>query len=70
MPDLFLTKNQVGDYICNASKVNLYLYLNNDVPYYQEGTQLNTKERNLLDQSHREVWREHQIKFVEIVGSW
>jgi len=61
---------QVGDYICQASKADLYLYLNNDVPYYQDGTRLDKKDRDLLDQFHREVLREHQIKFVEIAGSW
>jgi len=60
----------VSEYIIDANKANLYLYLNNDVPYYQDGTRLNKTERDLLDQSHREVLAQHQIKFVEITGNW
>jgi HTH-type transcriptional repressor of NAD biosynthesis genes len=60
----------VNEYISNANRADLYLYLNNDAPYYQDGTRLNKTDRDLLDQSHREVLADHQIKFVEISGSW
>ena len=60
----------VNERIYDTNKADLYLYLTNDAPYYQDGTRLNKTERDLLDQSHREVLADHQIKFVEISGSW
>jgi HTH-type transcriptional repressor of NAD biosynthesis genes len=60
----------VNQHIYDTNKADLYLYLNNDAPYYQDGTRLNKTERDLLDQSHRKVLADHQIKFVEISGSW
>jgi HTH-type transcriptional regulator, transcriptional repressor of NAD biosynthesis genes len=60
----------VDDHIYNTNKAHLYLYLNNDVPYHQDGTRLNKVDRDLLDQSHREVLIDHQIKLVEISGTW
>jgi len=56
--------------IYNINKADLYLYLNNDAPYYQDGTRLNKTDRDLLDQSHREVLSNHHINFVEISGNW
>jgi HTH-type transcriptional repressor of NAD biosynthesis genes len=60
----------VGKHIYNTNKADLYLYLNNDAPYYQDGTRLNKTDRDLLDRSHREVLTDHQIKLVEISGNW
>lgn len=48
----------------------LYLYLNNDVPYMQDGTRLEESERNALDSSHRLVFAENNINLVEIKGNW
>jgi len=56
--------------VYNTNKADLYLYLNNDAPYYQDGTRLNKMERDLLDRSHREVLTDRQIKLVEISGNW
>ena len=60
----------VNNHINNVNKADLYLYLNNDAPYYQDGTRLNKADRDLLDQSHRMVLAGHQINFVEISGNW
>jgi len=60
----------VNDHVYNTNKADLYLYLNNDAPYYQDGTRLNKTARDLLDQSHRDVLADHQIKLVEISGNW
>lgn len=54
----------------SSNKAHLYLYLNNDAPYYQDGTRLNKADRDVLDQSHRAVLADHQIKLVEISGNW
>jgi HTH-type transcriptional repressor of NAD biosynthesis genes len=54
----------------NSSKAQLYLYLNNDVEYLQDGTRLSEAERNLLDLSYRQVLKGHNIDIVEINGNW
>lgn len=61
---------QVDKTIYNANKADLYLYLTNDAPYYQDGTRLTKADRDSLDRSHRQVLAAHQIEFVEISGSW
>ncbi len=38
-----------------TKKADLYLYLNNDVKYVQDGTRLSKNERDLLDISHRQI---------------
>jgi HTH-type transcriptional repressor of NAD biosynthesis genes len=60
----------VNDEICDANKSQLYLYLNNDVAFIQDGTRLDEQERNLLDISHRRTLANHRIPFVEITGNW
>ncbi|MFT3702752.1 MAG: AAA family ATPase [Agriterribacter sp.] len=60
----------VNKAINEANKADLYLYLNNDVPYIQDGTRLNEKERNDLDISHRRVLDNHGINIIEIKGNW
>ncbi|KAA2243364.1 AAA family ATPase [Chitinophaga agrisoli] len=61
---------QISPSVFAANKAALYLYLNNDVPYYQDGTRLSEKERNLLDASHRQVLTQYGISYVEISGDW
>jgi HTH-type transcriptional repressor of NAD biosynthesis genes len=56
--------------IYNSNKANIYLYLNNDVEYLQDGTRLSEAERNLLDLSHRQVLTDHKIDIIEINGDW
>lgn len=56
--------------IYNSNRANIYLYLNSDVEYLQDGTRLSEAERNLLDLSHRQVLADHHIDIVEIKGNW
>ncbi len=63
--ELLVTKE-----IYNTNKANLYLYLNNDVEYFQDGTRLNEAERNLIDISHRQVLTNNKIEIIEITGNW
>jgi HTH-type transcriptional repressor of NAD biosynthesis genes len=67
---MFEKKLEVGDAIMESNKAALYLYLNNDVDYFQDGTRLSEADRNLLDLSHRKVLQEHNIPFKEITGNW
>jgi HTH-type transcriptional repressor of NAD biosynthesis genes len=56
--------------IFRSNKAKLYLYLNNDVEYFQDGTRLSREERDRLDGFHRQVLREANINLVEITGNW
>ncbi|HWZ23002.1 MAG TPA: AAA family ATPase [Cytophagaceae bacterium] len=53
-----------------TNKADLYLYLNNDVAFIQDGTRLSESERNLLDISHRNTLAKYGISFHEITGNW
>lgn len=61
---------EISTDIYNSNKADLYLYLNNDVEYVQDGTRLSEIERNLLDFSHRKVLKDHNIEIIEITGDW
>lgn len=54
----------------NSNKADLYLYLNNDAPYVQDGTRLGEVERNQLDLSHRRILDKYGITYEEIKGNW
>lgn len=56
--------------IYHSNKAQLYLYLNNDVEYFQDGTRLSREERDRLDSFHRQVLKEANINLVEITGNW
>lgn len=60
----------IDEDIYQANQADLYLYLNNDVPYFQDGTRLSEEERNLLDLSHRRVLDNRHISYEEITGNW
>jgi HTH-type transcriptional repressor of NAD biosynthesis genes len=66
----FKKELEISDEIYHSNKANLYLYLNNDVAYLQDGTRLSEVERNLLDASHRSVLTDDNIDIVEIYGNW
>ncbi|EHQ25151.1 AAA family ATPase [Mucilaginibacter paludis] len=60
----------VNHSVYDTQSASLYLYLNNDVPYHQDGTRLSHPDRDLLDRSHREVLAAHMVQFTEISGNW
>jgi HTH-type transcriptional regulator, transcriptional repressor of NAD biosynthesis genes len=60
----------VSDALYQLNSANLYLYLNNDVEFVQDGTRLSEIDRNRLDVSHRRVLNKRGIDLVEIHGSW
>lgn len=61
---------EVESKIYNSNKADIYLYLNNDVEYVQDGTRLSESDRNLLDISHRQILQQHNIDITEITGYW
>jgi HTH-type transcriptional repressor of NAD biosynthesis genes len=56
--------------IYRLDQAHLYLYLDAQVPYVQDGTRLGLQERNLLDVSHRQTLLDYEVDFVEISGTW
>ena len=61
---------EVSNAIYRSNKAQLYLYLNNDVEYYQDGTRLSKAERDRLDFSHRQIVKDANLPVVEIRGNW
>jgi HTH-type transcriptional repressor of NAD biosynthesis genes len=58
-------------YLHNINTINtLYLYLNNDVRYVQDGTRLSKENRDALDLVNRQVMKESNIPFIEITGNY
>ncbi len=66
----FDTRMQVEDAIFASNRADLYLYLNNDVPWHQDGTRLEQAERDALDLAHRRTLAGFNIFYREIKGSW
>lgn len=67
---IFEKELEISADIYHSNKAQLYLYLNKDVEYSQDGTRLIEAERNLLDISHRQVLADHNIDITEIKGDW
>jgi HTH-type transcriptional repressor of NAD biosynthesis genes len=67
---VFKTCLQLEEKIYQLNKADLYLYLNNDVTFIQDGTRLNETERDLLDSAHRELLNRYNISYYEINGNW
>ncbi|MCB9326304.1 MAG: AAA family ATPase [Lewinellaceae bacterium] len=61
---------QLPENIYETNRADLYLYLDPNVPYLQDGTRLAEAERNQLDEMHRETLSFFGIKFEHITGNW
>ena len=59
---------KISERIMKINQSDLYLYLNNDVKFVQDGTRLHEVDKNALDEFHRAVFADHGIKLVEIKG--
>lgn len=66
----FGTALDIDQTVFKSNKADLYLYLNNDVPYFQDGTRLAKEERDLLDLSHRRILEKYGVVYEEIRGDW
>jgi HTH-type transcriptional repressor of NAD biosynthesis genes len=67
---LFDRELKVDDWIVAANRCDLYLYLDNDAPYIQDGTRLSEEDRNRLDASHKQELKKAGIPFILISGNW
>ena len=60
----------VENWIEDANAAHLYLYLDSDCAYVQDGTRLSEKRRQILDGFHRQQLKEANISFHIINGNW
>jgi HTH-type transcriptional regulator, transcriptional repressor of NAD biosynthesis genes len=60
----------VEPWITEANKADLYLFLETDCPFVQDGTRLTEKERNSLSSFHKEQLIKNNIDFIAIGGDW
>jgi HTH-type transcriptional regulator, transcriptional repressor of NAD biosynthesis genes len=60
----------VDEWIMNANKCDLYLYLECDSPFIQDGTRLSGSDRNALDEFHKNELKASDIQYYEIKGNW
>jgi HTH-type transcriptional repressor of NAD biosynthesis genes len=67
---LFNKSLEVDNWIVEANKCDVYLYLSNDAPFVQDGTRLTLEERNRLHFSHINLLKEKNIAIEIITGSW
>jgi HTH-type transcriptional repressor of NAD biosynthesis genes len=67
---LFGQELTISPPIAAANKAQLYLYLDNDVPFVQDGTRLSEAARNALHEHHLAVLAAHSIAFRRISGNW
>jgi HTH-type transcriptional regulator, transcriptional repressor of NAD biosynthesis genes len=66
---LFQKKLNIPSFISKMNQAALYLYLDNDVPFVQDGTRLPALAlRNALDESHRKCYAENGIALRLISG--
>jgi HTH-type transcriptional repressor of NAD biosynthesis genes len=69
-------KYTLGEYLDVSPKTyklqraNLYLFLNNDVPFIEENYHVTKKMRDELDKSHRQTLKYFRIHYHEINGNW
>jgi len=66
---LFDKDLEVPEWVAAANQFDLYLYLDADAPYMQDGTRLNEADRNRLNESHRQELINRGISYVLIQGN-
>lgn len=60
----------VPDWIKQANKADLYIFLETDCPFVQDGTRLSEEERNDLSKHHKEHLTNAGINYHVIAGNW
>ncbi len=67
---LFDAELALPGWIEEANQFDLYLYMDIDAPYIQDGTRLSMADRDLLNTFHRQELVNRGIKFELLSGSW
>jgi HTH-type transcriptional repressor of NAD biosynthesis genes len=65
---LFKEDMQVDEWMKLANKGDLYIYLEVDAPYVQDGTRMSPRERMILDASHKEQLARQGIQYFSVFG--
>ena len=67
---LFSHQLKVEDWIEKANQSDLYLFLENDACYIQDGTRLSKKQPDILNSVHKKILKENGINYILINGNW
>lgn len=67
---LFNKKLFEDRWVEEANNFDLYLYLDNDAPFIQDGTRLDKQRRDELNISHRKQLIDKGIKYHLVTGNW
>lgn len=67
---LFNKKLVVDSWVEEANNFDLYLYLDNDAPYIQDGTRLDKERRDELNLYHKKQLTDKRIKYQLVKGNW
>jgi len=67
---LFSEKLFVPSWIAEANRSDLYLFLETDCEYVQDGTRVSEEEREALSLSHKEQFKKAGINLVFLSGDW
>lgn len=58
------------NWINEVNRFDLYLFLEPDCEYTQDGTRLSIEERNKLSEHHKDFFKKKGINFISISGDW
>jgi HTH-type transcriptional repressor of NAD biosynthesis genes len=67
---LFQKELLVPSWVTEANRMDCYLFLDNDVPFIQDGTRLCEQDRNLLQEVHLSTYQAAGAKIHRIEGNW
>ncbi len=67
---LFNQELRVDEWVKSANKIDLYLYLDKEAPFIQDGTRLDKRRRDILDEYHRNELTKKDYHYSLIRGSW
>ena len=67
---LFNRKLEVPEWIENANRFDMHIFLETDCPFIQDGTRLSKKERDRLSGFHKQQLDEAGIPYFSIHGDW
>ena len=67
---LFHKPLAIDQWVQDANSFDLYLFLEPDCDFVQDGTRLSLNERNRLSEHHKLHFVNHKIPFVSVGGNW
>ncbi|MFN8295455.1 MAG: AAA family ATPase [Chitinophagales bacterium] len=67
---LFNKELNVDEWVDKANKFDLYLFLDKDAQYIQDGTRLNKTQRDILNDFHKKELENRNIPYELISGNW